>query len=41
MFLKRLESQMLSNLALRGVPDIKKVFIREAGAYTRALFSST
>ena len=29
-FLKRLETQMLSNLALRGIPDIKKVFIREA-----------
>jgi DNA-directed RNA polymerase II subunit RPB1 len=29
-FLKRLEGQMLSNLALRGIPDIKKVFIREA-----------
>ena len=29
-FLKKLESQMLTNLALRGIPDIKKVFIREA-----------
>ena len=29
-FLKKLESQMLTNLALRGVEDIKKVFIREA-----------
>ena len=29
-FLKRIETNMLSNLALRGIPDIKKVFIREA-----------
>ena len=29
-FLKKIESQMLTNLALRGIPDIKKVFIREA-----------
>jgi DNA-directed RNA polymerase II subunit RPB1 len=29
-FLKRLEAQMLDNLALRGIADIKKVFIREA-----------
>ena len=29
-FLKRLEAQMLDNLALRGISDIKKVFIREA-----------
>lgn len=29
-FLKRVESNMLTELALRGIPDIKKVFIREA-----------
>jgi len=29
-FLKRLEAQLLNSLALRGIPDIKKVFIREA-----------
>ena len=38
-FLKRLEGQMLSNLALRGIPDIKKVFIREAN--TMGLDSET
>jgi DNA-directed RNA polymerase II subunit RPB1 len=29
-FLKRLEAQLLTNLSLRGIPDIRKVFIREA-----------
>ena len=29
-FLKRIETNMLSEMALRGIPDIKKVFIREA-----------
>ena len=29
-FLKRLEAQLLNNLKLRGIADIRKVFIREA-----------
>jgi DNA-directed RNA polymerase II subunit RPB1 len=31
-FLRRIEAQLLSTLALRGIPDIKKVFIREANS---------
>ncbi|BBN08768.1 DNA-directed RNA polymerase II subunit RPB1 [Marchantia polymorpha subsp. ruderalis] len=29
-FLKKIESNMLTEMALRGIPDIRKVFIREA-----------
>jgi DNA-directed RNA polymerase II subunit RPB1 len=29
-FLRRLETQMLSSMLLRGIPDIKKVFLRKA-----------